>query len=260
MSLTYINSPIIPAFLATLFTYFVTALGAASVFLFSDINRKVLDFMMSFAGGVMIAASFWSLLSPATELLLELGRSPFIMTSVGFTGGGLFIIFSDVILKKVSAVSSASLHRSALLVSAVTLHNIPEGLAVGVAFGCASLGISEATVASAISLAVGIGLQNFPEGACVALPLRRDGMSSKKCFFIGQASGMVEPIAGILGAIAAITVREVLPFALSFSAGAMIAVVCSELIPESFKDSKIIATLGIILGFVTMMILDVALG
>jgi len=256
----YNVSPVAAALLATLFTYLVTAAGAAAVFLFKDINRKFLDLMMGFAGGVMIAASFWSLLSPATELLEELGRSPFIMTAIGFTAGGLFIILSDILLKKVTSDTSESLHRSALLVSAMTLHNIPEGLAVGVAFGCAALGIPGATSAAAISLAVGIGLQNFPEGICVALPLRRDGVSVGKSFFIGQASGMVEPLSGMLGAFAAITVREILPFALSFSAGAMIAVVCSELIPESFRDSKIISTLGIIFGFVTMMILDVALG
>ena len=259
MNFPFELSPILMALAATVFTYLITAAGAGTVFFFKNINQKVLDLMMGFAAGVMIAASFWSLLLPAIELLNELGRIAWLETSLGFFTGGILIIVCDIVLERISSYRLAEKRRSLLLVSAVTLHNIPEGLAVGVAFGCAALGTPGATIMGAVTLAIGIGLQNFPEGVCVSLPLRRDGMSRKKSFFIGQLSGMVEPFAGVLGAVAAISARNCLPIALSFSAGAMISVVCSELIPESFRDSKLTASVGVRLGFLTMMILDVAL-
>ena len=227
------------------------------VFCFKGFNQKVLDVMMGFAGGVMIAASFFSLLSPAIALCEELNRKTYLETSVGFLFGGLFIIISDVILSKIE--QNEHKKQTLLLTGAVTLHNIPEGMAIGVAFGSLLLNIPNVTLISSMLLALGIGIQNFPEGICVALPLKKGGASSKKAFFIGQLSGIVEPIFGLLGAIFAITVKNMLPSLLSFSAGAMIAVVASELIPDSFKDNKILASLGLMLGFVVMMVLDIAL-
>lgn len=254
-------NPVMQALLATLFTYTVTALGAALVFFCKTINRKLLDVMMGFAAGVMIAASFWSLLSPAIELSIQLGSNAWLTAAIGFSAGGLFVIGSDVLLSRASFVrkKGGSLKRSILLTTAVTLHNIPEGLAVGVAFGCVSLNIEGTSLLSAVMLAIGIGIQNFPEGVCVSMPLRREGASRLKSFLIGQASGFVEPIAGVLGVLCALAVRSILPLALTFSAGAMIAVVCSELIPESFRDNKTIAACGVLFGFVVMMVLDVAL-
>jgi len=254
--------PILQGLFATLFTYFVTALGASLVFFFKSMNQKALDLMMGFAAGVMIAASFWSLLAPAIELSTELGGNAWFTAAVGFMLGGAFVIGSDIALSKAALIRSkgTALKRSILLTSAVTLHNIPEGLAVGVAFGSAAIGIEGASVGAAAMLALGIGLQNFPEGVCVAMPLRRDGATRLKSFLIGQASGIVEPIAGVLGVLFALTMRSALPLALSFSAGAMLAVVCSELIPESFKDNKTIAAIGVLFGFAIMMVLDVALG
>ncbi len=252
-------NPVFQALLATLFTYFVTGAGASLVFFFKTINQKILDFMMGFAGGVMIAASFWSLLAPAIELCERMGKKPFIDPVIGFLLGGLFVIGSDIMLSRWSKID-VKRKRTFLLTSAVTLHNIPEGMAVGVAFATIPLNMPGVTIVGALLLALGIGLQNFPEGACVAMPLRANGYSRGKSFFLGQASGIVEPIAGVIGALFVLTVQNVLPFLLSFSAGAMIAVVCSELIPDSFKDNKIIASLGIIFGFIVMMALDVALG
>ena len=255
-------NPIMQGLLATLFTYFITALGAGLVFFSKSMNQKTLDLMMGFSAGVMIAASFWSLLAPAIELSTELGGNAWFTSAAGFLSGGAFIIGSDIVLSKAALLRSqgTALKRSILITSAVTLHNIPEGLAVGVAFGCVAMGVEGTSVQGAVMLALGIGLQNFPEGVCVAMPLRRDGCSCIKSFLIGQASGMVEPIAGVLGVLFALTMRGALPLALSFSAGAMIAVVCSELIPESFKDNKTIAAFGVLFGFATMMVLDVALG
>lgn len=255
-------SPVWQGISATLFTYAVTALGAAVVFFFKSVNKKLMDVMMGFAAGVMIAASFWSLLSPAIELAEELGRSCWLTASAGFLLGGCFIMLSDALLTKIGVWSKSpgGKKRSAMLVTAVTLHNIPEGLAVGVAFGSAAMAVEGSSVTTALMLALGIGLQNFPEGACVSLPLLGDGFSRRKSFFLGQLSGMAEPIAGAFGVIFAMAVRQALPIALSFSAGAMISVVCSELIPESFEDNKNIASLGVLLGFVVMMALDVALG
>ncbi len=253
--------PALQGLLATLFTYLVTAAGAALVFFFKELDRRPLDLMMGFSAGVMIAASFWSLLAPALELSSRLGQSACLISASGFAIGGLFTVCSSLFLSRAESLAKREgLRRSLLLAAAVTLHNIPEGLAVGVAFGCVSSGTDGATVMSAVMLAVGIGIQNFPEGACVSVPLRQSGVSRFKSFLAGQFSGLVEPVAGVCGVFAALTVRSLLPFALSFSAGAMIAVVCSELIPDSFKDDKLLATAGVLLGFIVMMVLDVSFG
>lgn len=261
----FINlNPILQALLATLFTWLVTALGALIVCLFKNINQRILDLMLGFAAGVMIAASFWSLLAPSIELSEQLGYVEWLWPSLGFISGGFFVILADKFLDKMMSKKdnnkSESKKRSVLLVLAVTLHNIPEGLAVGVAFGGVMYGIPEATIVSACLIALGIGLQNFPEGAAVSLPLRREGYSISKCVLYGQASGIVEPIAGVLGALLAVTMQSILPFLLAFSAGAMIGVVGAELIPESTKNHKNMATIGLLVGFMIMMILDVSLG
>lgn len=253
-------NPIIQALIATFFTWFVTALGAFIVCFFKTINQKVLDLMLGFASGVMIAAAFWSLLAPSIELSEKLGYIKWLLPAFGFISGGIFVILADKFLDKMVPTKNESKKRSALLILAVTLHNIPEGLAIGVAFGSIILGIPEASIISACLLSLGIGLQNFPEGAAVSLPLRREGHSIKKSLFYGQASGVVEPIAGIIGALLATKVQSILPFLLSFSAGAMISVAGAELIPESTKTHKSTATFGILLGFMIMMMLDVALG
>jgi ZIP family zinc transporter len=266
-------NPVQQALIGTLFTYGVTALGASLVFFFKSINKTVLNGMLGFAAGVMIAASFWSLLAPGIAMAEELGQVAYITAAVGFMAGGLFLYAIDKVLphlhlglqRSQAEGIKTTWQRSVLLVLAITLHNIPEGLAVGVAFGAAASGnITGATVAGAIALAIGIGLQNFPEGAAVSIPLRREGFSRTKAFLYGQASGIVEPIAGVIGAYAVITMRSILPYALAFAAGAMIYVVIEELIPEAQRDeggSKTdIATLGALVGFTIMMILDVALG
>ena len=262
-------NPILQALIATLFTWFLTALGSALVIFFRDIKRGVLNAMLGFAAGVMIAASFWSLLSPALELAGENGKTAWIPVSIGFLLGGLFLLIIDKILphlhlgmdtKQAEGIKT-SWHRSILLVLAITLHNIPEGLAVGVAFGAAALDTSSTGIVGAISLAIGIGLQNFPEGAAVSIPLRREGMSRRKSFFYGQLSAIVEPIAGVIGALFVIKMTYLLPYALAFAAGAMIFVCVEELIPEAQRDGKTdSATIGAMLGFTIMMILDVALG
>ncbi|WP_156888504.1 ZIP family metal transporter [Proteocatella sphenisci] len=266
-------SPVQQALMGTLFTYGVTALGAGLVFFFKSIKKTVLNGMLGFAAGVMIAASFWSLLAPGIAMAEELGQTPWISASLGFLAGGGFLYLIDKLLPHLHMgldTSQAegiktSWQRSVLLVLAITLHNIPEGLAVGVAFGAAATGsMSGATLAGAIALTIGIGLQNFPEGAAVSIPLRREGMSRTKSFIYGQASGLVEPIAGVIGAYAVISMQNILPYALSFAAGAMIYVVIEELIPEAQREeggSKTdIATIGAMIGFAVMMILDVALG
>lgn len=262
-------NPILQALIATLFTWGMTAVGAAIIFLSKNVNRKFLDMLMGFAGGVMIAASFWSLLTPSIEMAESSGLIGWFPAAVGFLVGGGFLFGIDKLLPHLHlnlGVEDAeglktTWHSSVLLVLAITLHNIPEGLAVGVAFGAAAAGLDESLVPGAIALAIGIGLQNFPEGLAVAAPLRREGMSRTKSFFYGQASGMVEPIAGVIGAVAVILMRSILPYALAFAAGAMIFVVVEELIPESqASDNSDIATIGLLLGFVVMMILDVALG
>ena len=228
-----------------------------------------MDGMLGSAAGVMIAASFWSLLAPAIAMAEEVGGTPWVPALVGFLSGGVFLWCADKMLphlhpgfpKKEAEGIKTSWQRSVLLVLAITLHNIPEGLAVGVAFGAAGAGYPSATVGAAIALAIGIGIQNFPEGAAVSVPLRREGLSRWKSFTYGQLSGMVEPIAGVLGAAAVIFMRPILPYALSFAAGAMIYVVAEELIPESQAEKHSdVATIGVMIGFSIMMTLDVALG
>lgn len=261
--------PVQQALVATLFTWFVTALGAAGVFFFRKVDRRVLDALLGFTAGVMIAASFWSLLAPAISMAEQQGRQPWIPASVGFLlGGGMLYAMDklmphlhlDFPMERAEGVPT-SWKRSVLLVTAITLHNIPEGLAVGVAFGAAAIHAPGATLTSAIALAIGIGLQNFPEGFAVAAPLRRDGMGPVKAFLYGQASALVEPIAGVLGAALVLSMQSMLPYALAFAAGAMIFVVVEELIPESQLGAHAdLGTLSAMLGFTVMMVLDVALG
>ncbi|MBP6557105.1 MAG: ZIP family metal transporter [Flavobacterium sp.] len=259
--------PILAAFYATMFTWFLTALGASFVFFFKNMNRVVLDGMLGFTGGVMVAASFWSLLAPAIEMSEGEGFVKVIPASVGFLLGALFIFGLDKVLPhlhinfKETEGMKSPWQRTTLLVLAITLHNIPEGLAVGVLFGGVAAGIPEASIAGAVTLAIGIGIQNFPEGIAVSMPLRRMGMSRWKSFMYGQSSALVEPIAGVIGAVAVIFFIPILPYALAFAAGAMIFVVVEEVIPETQQDKNTdIATLGFIGGFIVMMTLDVALG
>ena len=256
-------SPVIQGLLATLFTYTVTALGASLVFFFRSVDKRILDLMMGFGSGVMIAASFWSLLAPSIDRARELNMPVWLVTSLGFFCGGGIIIVADKLLSKSSYIKCAEgggYKRCILLFSAVTLHNIPEGLAVGVAFGSVAQNCEGASITGALLLALGIGIQNFPEGTCISLPLKREGVSTGKAFFWGQLSGVVEPIAGVLGVVLVMTATNVLPFLLAFSAGAMISVVASELIPESASSNKNLATFGLIIGFIVMMVLDVTLG
>ncbi len=264
------NSYILAALLATLFTWFITALGAATVIFFKTEDKKTLNLMLGFAAGVMVAASFWSLLQPAIERAESTLNAPaWLVVGMGFVCGAVFMWASDKAVtaarKRIVEGSTANerLNRIILLVLSITLHNIPEGLAVGVAFGALKNNRSSAAVMGAITLAVGIALQNFPEGAAVSLPLRREGHSRTRAFFIGQASGMVEPVAGIIGAAAVTSISFLLPFALAFAAGAMILVAVHELIPECQQNRAVnpyFATMGIVAGFTMMMLLDVALG
>ena len=259
--------PILAAFYATMFTWLVTAAGASLVFFFKTMNRAVLDGMLGFTGGVMVAASYWSLLAPAIEMSAGEGFTKVIPAASGFLMGALFLFALDKTLphlhinfKETEGIKSPW-QRTTLLVLAITLHNIPEGLAVGVLFGGVAAGIPEASIAGAVTLAIGIGIQNFPEGIAVSMPLRRMGMSRKKSFMYGQSSAIVEPIAGVLGALAVTFFTPILPYALAFAAGAMIFVVVEEVIPETQQDKNTdIATLGFIAGFIVMMSLDVALG
>lgn len=262
-------NPILLALFATLFTWGVTALGASLVFFFKTINKKVLNAMLGFAAGVMIAASFWSLLKPAIEMAEENGSIPWVPALVGFLSGGVFLLLIDKILPHLHQGLSidkaegikTSWQRSVLLVLAITLHNIPEGLAVGVAFGALAHNPDAGVLAGAVALAIGIGLQNFPEGAAVSIPLRREGFSRFKSFMYGQMSGIVEPIAGVIGAALVLLITPLLPYALAFAAGAMIFVVVEELIPESQTGNETdMSSIGAMLGFATMMVLDVALG
>jgi len=261
--------PVLAAFYATVFTWFLTATGAGLVFFFKTMHRGVLDAMLGFTGGVMVAASFWSLLNPAIEMSEKMYPSiPWMPAAVGFFLGAIFLFGLDKFLPHLHINFKESekegvktqWHKTTLLVLAITLHNIPEGLAVGVLFGAAGLGIDGATIAGAVALAIGIGIQNFPEGFAVAMPLRRNGVSRLKSFYYGQLSAVVEPIFAVLGAIAVLYMEPILPFALSFAAGAMIYVVVEEVIPETQRDKYTdLAVLGFIGGFLIMMILDVGL-
>lgn len=262
-------NPILQALFATLFTWGVTALGAAGVFLTRTVSKRLQDTMLGFASGVMIAASYWSLLAPSIELSEAMGGPGWLPAVIGFLLGGAFLFLVDRLLPHMhfnfggGAVEGikTSWQRSVLLTLAITLHNLPEGLAVGVAFGAAAAGLGGATLPAAIALAIGIGLQNFPEGIAVSAPLRREGLSRFKSFMLGQFSGMVEPVAGVIGAAAVIFIRPLLPYALAFAAGAMIYVCVEELIPESQGgEHSDLATFGVMGGFALMMLLDVALG
>lgn len=261
--------PVLQALFAGSFTWGVTALGAASVFFFVGIRRKLLDGMLGFAGGVMIAASYWSLLAPAIELAEDGPLPSWIPPTIGFVAGALSLGLADRILPHLHLFApnseaegiSTTWQRTTLLVLAITLHNIPEGLAVGVAFGAAAADLPHATLAGAFALTLGIGLQNFPEGVAVAMPLRREGISPRRCFWYGQLSAVVEPFAAVLGAAAVMASMAILPYALSFAAGAMIFVVFEECIPEAtLAGNTDVATIGAILGFAIMMALDVGLG
>ena len=261
------DSPIIGAFYATIFTWLMTALGASLVFFVKNLNRMVLDGLLGFTGGVMVAASFWSLLAPGIEMSPGEGFVKVLPTSIGFALGALFIFLLDKILPHIhinfkdSEGIKTPWHKTTLLVLAITLHNIPEGLAVGVLFGGVSLGLPEATISGAVILALGIGIQNLPEGIAVSMPMRRLGASRIKSFWYGQLSAIVEPLAAVLGAFAVTFFSPLLPYALSFAAGAMIFVVIEEVIPEAQQDKYTdLATMGFILGFIIMMCLDVALG
>ena len=249
--------------IATLFTWGVTALGASLVFLFKKVNKNIMDAMLGLAGGVMIAASFWSLLSPAIEMAENLKMISWIVAFFGFFSGGLFLFIGDKIFDKLNnkkQITNNKIKRCLMLIFSITLHNIPEGLAIGVAFGSLAYSLDGATIAAACLLALGIGIQNFPEGTAVSVPLRCEGLSRKKAFFFGQLSGIVEPIAGVLGAILVLKIRLMLPFLLAFAAGAMIYVVVEELIPESqTNEKKDLMALFTLIGFSIMMILDVAL-
>ena len=261
--------PVAQALLATIFTWLMTAAGAVPVFFTRTLNQKLMDGLLGMAAGVMIAASFWSLLAPAISMSEEMGGSAWVPATVGFLLGGLCLLGIDKLLPhlhpglKITEAEGihTSWQRSTLLVLAITLHNFPEGLAVGVAFGAVAAGIPGASLAAAGALALGIGIQNLPEGTAVAMPLRREGLSRFKSFMYGQLSGVVEPVAGVLGAAVVIAMRPILPYALAFAAGAMIFVVAEELIPEAQrKGDTDIPTIGVLVGFAIMMMLDVALG
>ena len=259
------NERIVWALIATLGTWALTALGAAVVVFFRSPSRRVLNLLLGFSAGVMIAASFWSLLLPATERAAERGSTAWAVVTAGFLAGAIFIWVSDKAVcaarRRCGAMTDGRGDRIVMLVLSITLHNIPEGLAVGVAFGSLAT-LSGDGLMGAVTVALGIGLQNFPEGAAVSLPLRREGMSRRRSFLLGQASGMVEPVAGLVGAWLVVYIQAVLPFALAFAAGAMIVVAVHELIPECQEQQQTqpyLATAGIILGFAVMTLLDVAL-
>lgn len=262
-------NPILLALYATTFTWLVTASGAALVFLFKEMSRKVLDGMLGFTGGVMMAASYWSLLAPAIEMSEAQGKIPWLAPGIGFLAGALFLYGLDKLIphlhinfnRNEAEGIKTDWKSTTLLVLAITLHNIPEGLAVGVAFGAAAAGVDGASIGAAVALAIGIGLQNFPEGMAVSFPLRRQGVSKRKSFFYGQLSAIVEPVAGVIGAATVMIMQPFLPYALAFAAGAMIYVVIEEVVPETQRANNTdVATLGFIGGFVIMMTLDVALG
>lgn len=254
-------NPILQALIATIFTWFITLLGSMLVFFFKNVNKNIMDGMLGFAAGIMIAASFFSLLSPAIDMANNLKMIVPLVITIGFFLGGLLLFIGDKIFEHFyDNKNNSSKKRIIMLILSITLHNIPEGLAVGVAFGSIKYGIDGASLNNAILLAFGIGLQNFPEGTAVSVPLRREGLSVKKSFFYGQLSGIVEPISGVLGALLVLKVRLILPFLLSFAAGAMIYVVIQELIPASqSNEKKDLMALFSLLGFSLMMILDIGL-
>ncbi|MCW5898483.1 MAG: ZIP family metal transporter [Flavobacteriales bacterium] len=261
--------PVWGALIATTFTWLVTASGAAIVFFFKQLHRRALDGMLGFTGGVMVAASFWSLLAPSIAMSEGMAVPNWFPAAVGFALGAMFIFALDKWVPHLhinfdprnTEGPRTEWRRSTLLILAITLHNIPEGLAVGVLFGGVAAGIPEATIGGAVALAIGIGLQNFPEGIAVAMPLRRMGLGRRRSFFYGQLSAVVEPVAGVIGALAVVYMTPILPYALAFAAGAMIYVVVEEVIPETQQSGHTdVPILGFIGGFIVMMVLDVALG
>lgn len=257
-----LNYPI-QALIASLFTWGITSLGAAVVFLFKKVNKNTMDAMLGLSAGVMLAATFWSLLSPALEMAENLKLISWLIVSLGVLSGGLLLFCGDKIFDRITKkkTNSHSIKRSLMLIFSITLHNIPEGMAIGVAFGSVFYNLEGATLAAAVMLAIGIGIQNFPEGSAVSLPLRREGMSPQKAFFFGMLSGIVEPISAVVGAILVLKVQVLLPILLSFAGGAMIYVVVQELIPESQTNKKKdLMALFTIFGFLLMMIFDVSLG
>ena len=259
-------NPVIQALVGTTFTWGVTALGALVVCFFRKMNGKVLDTILGFSAGVMIAASFWSLLAPSLDLSEELGYIVWLLPTLGFICGGMFVLLSDRFLDKMLKVKSDlrsvnSLKRSILLISAITIHNIPEGMAVGVTFAGALAQNAGITIAGAFALAIGIAIQNFPEGAIISMPLKSEGVSKPKAFLYGTLSGIVEPIGAVITILLTNAVVPILPYLLSFAAGSMIYVVVEKLIPESQAgEHSNIGTIGVAIGFTIMMILDVALG
>ena len=262
----YINSSVyVQVVIAALITWGITALGASIVFFFKKVNGNILDAMLGLSAGVMISASFFSLLNPAINQADNLGMTSWVIVSLGFACGGIFLILGDLIfnyfLERRNTNNIKSIKRSIMLIFSITLHNIPEGLAIGVAFGSIAMGVEGATLIAAVMLAVGVAIQNFPEGTAVSLPLRRENFSRFKSFIYGSLSGIVEPISALIGCLLVMYVRNILPFLLAFAAGAMIYVAISELIPESQKNKhKNLMSLFTIVGFVIMMILDISLG
>jgi len=261
--------PLILAFMAGLFTWAMTAFGAAAVFLTKEINQKFLDVMLGFAAGVMLAAIYWSMLAPAMEIAIARHLAPWFPATIGFLVGGVFLRIVDRLLphlqlgSPIQKAEGVKTHwrRSTLRILAMTLHNIPEGLAIGIAFGAVVVNSSIATLHAAIALAIGIGIQDIPEGLVVSMPLRRDKMSRLRSFWYGQLSGIVEPLGAIVGVLAVILAQTILPYALAFAAGAMFFIIVEELIPESQRGGNAdLATMGTIIGFAMMMILDVAFG
>ncbi len=255
-------SPIVQALIASLFTWSITSLGSAIVFFFKEVKKNVMDALLGFSAGVMLSASFWSLLNPAITMSVELKLIPWLVLTIGVLGGGILLFLGDKIYNsfEINVEKSDRYKRCIMLIFSITLHNIPEGLVIGVAFGSLAYGIEGATLVSAITLAIGIGLQNFPEGSAISLPLRREGFSRKKAFFLGQISGIVEPISAVIGALLVLKVKVLLPYLLSFAAGAMIYVVIEELIPESQSNKrKDLMALFSLMGFLLMMILDITL-
>ena len=247
-------SPVMQAFIATLFTFLLTTLGASIVFCFKKINKLVIKSLIAISAGIMLAASYFSLLAPAVE------TGSLLLVVLGFISGGLLLYISDKIFTKILKTKSTN-KRNLLLMSSITIHNIPEGLSIGVAFASAALGLEGVTVLAALGIALGIGIQNIPEGSAVALPLRSNGLSRAKAFILGALSGIVEPIAGVLGVLLILKVQFIMPFLLAFAAGAMIYVIVEELIPDSQDTNrKGLITILTILGFCIMMMLDVALG
>jgi len=249
--------PFVLLLIASLFTYLLTALGAAIVFCFKSINKRPLDIMLSTSAGLMTSASIWSLIIPATTMADELWHNSWVCPTIGFLLGGLFILISGILIDKKS--SNNDKRRSILIISVIPLHNIPEGLAVGVSFSAFALGIDGCSLSSALMIALGIGIQNIPDGTAVSVPLYRDGMSKTKSFLLGQSSGILEFIAAIIGYFITIAVRSVLPLLLSFAAGAMITIVISELIPDIAPENRTVGILGFIVGFAIMMFLDLAI-